>query len=107
MGLKGDKLTGTAVEVASSLVDVLSVLGEITSKRMFGGVGVFHEGKMFAMVNSKGGILFKVDDSNKAEYEAKGETKHGKMPYYSVPVEILSDDDKLVSWASTSIGISK
>jgi len=47
---------------------LLSPLGSINSKPMFGGLGVFHEDAMFVLISGTG-LFFKVDDSNRAAYE--------------------------------------
>jgi len=54
MGVKGDKTSQDSVLAAELLVEKLISIGSITSKKMFGGHGIFHEGKMFAIVDSKG-----------------------------------------------------
>jgi TfoX/Sxy family transcriptional regulator of competence genes len=41
MGKKGDKDTGAAAASAERLVPLLAKTGGVTSKKMFGGVGVF------------------------------------------------------------------
>ena len=107
MGKKGDKLTKDSNIRMEILLDELMSIEGITSKRMFGGNGIFHEGKMFGMVNSKAECLFKVNDSNRKDYEDKGGVKHVKMPYYSIPEEVLENRDLLVKWALKSIEISK
>ena len=85
----------------------LAAFGHVTSKRMFGGIGFFREGLMFGMLG--GGIFrLKVDDENKADFEAHGmkpyhSKKKGKgMPYWEVPVEVLEDKDQLKIWAQKS-----
>ena len=47
MGTKGDKLTKNAHLSAETLVDKLSAIAGIRSKKMFGGYGIFREEKMF------------------------------------------------------------
>jgi len=107
MGIKGDKLTQDSVSTAEELVNKLSAIGGISSKRMFGGHGIFHEGKMFALVDSKGQCFLKVDDSNKTDFEEKDSFQHSRMPYFSIPDEVMNDQDKLIAWAKKSIAISK
>ena len=107
MGVKGDKMTNNSSLSAELLVEKLQPINGVTSKKMFGGFGVFHEGKMFGMVDSKGNCFLKADDSNRSDFEAKGSQKHGKMPYSSIPQEILEDTNTLISWARKSIAISK
>jgi DNA transformation protein len=95
------------------LLDQLSVIEDVTHKKMFGGVGFFKEGKMFAGIFA-GTFAMKVNDSNRADYEAKGmgqaladkKAKGKGMPYYEVPVEIIEDQSLLKNWAEKSIAIA-
>lgn len=89
------------------VLDQLADFGEIESKRMFGGVGLFHKGLMFGKI---GGDTFrlKVDEHNKQEYEERGmqpffsKNKKKGMPYWEVPLEILEDRTSLKQWAAKS-----
>ena len=76
-------------------------------KRMFGGVGLFRDGLMFGKIGSDV-FRLKVDEHNKAEYEARGmkpfvhPTKKKGMPYWEVPADVVEDravliDDEAVS----------
>ena len=107
MGEKGNKMTSKSSIVAEDLQQRLTMLGDIRSKKMFGGHGVFEEDKMFALIDSKGKVFFKVDESNRSTYESAGSEKHARMPYYSVPEEVLANNDSLEEWAQASIKISK
>lgn len=107
MGIKGEKNTADSVQASSALVKQLAKLGDVSAKKMFGGHGIFHEGKMFGIVDSKGKPFFKVDDSTRAGYEKLGAEKHGKMPYYAVPAPILNDDAMFLEWAQQAITVSK
>lgn len=92
---------------AELLVSKLEPIGGITSKKMFGGHGIFHDGKMFGIIDSKGMAYFKVGDSNRSEYEQNGAQKHGKMPYFTIPDSILNDHEALLTWSQRSIEVSK
>ncbi|MBT8264952.1 MAG: TfoX/Sxy family protein [Bacteroidia bacterium] len=107
MGQKGDKHTSESQKVSELLEEKLKAIQGITSKKMFGGHGIFHDGKMFAMINSKGQSFLKTDDAISSEFEALGGKQHGKMPYHSIPDPILSDNERLMEWVSRSIKISK
>jgi len=106
MGVKGDKTSQDSVLAAELLVEKLISIGSITSKKMFGGHGIFHEGKMFAIVDSKGQAFMKVDDSNRADFEEMNAQQHSKMPYFSIPMEIFNDYDILIAWARKSIAVT-
>jgi DNA transformation protein len=71
---------------------------------MFGGYGIFHEGDMFALISGST-LYFKVDDTNRAAYDAAGSNRFKPMPYYSVPADVLENRDELHAWARTSIAI--
>lgn len=83
----------------------LSGLGEISSRGMFGGYGIFHEGDMFALISGTG-LFFKVDDSNRGAYNSAGSKQCKPVPYYQVPPNVLEDCATLLKWAQTSIDIA-
>lgn len=98
-------------EYAEFIKDQLSEFGEVEFKNMFGGIGIFKEGLMFAKI---GGDKFrlKVDDSNKQQFEDKGmkpyhsEKKKKGMPYWEVPVEVIENRTELAKWAQESFEIA-
>ena len=84
----------------------LSKLEGVTLKKMFGGVGIFKEGIMFAMISAEERFYFRTDALSKGKFEALGmgpfdHAKKGKgMPYHEAPNEIIEDQDKITEWAS-------
>ena len=94
------------------LLYVLGQLGgleDVTSRRMFGGVGLYQEARIFGII--AGDILyFKVDNSNRGDYEARrmnqfrpyANKPQVSMTYYEVPADILEDPEKCVAWARQS-----
>ncbi len=61
---KGDKSTQDSATSAEAIVEQLTSIGDITSKKMFGGQGIFHAGKMFGIFYPKGVIFMKSVVSN-------------------------------------------
>ena len=106
MGKKGSKLSQKATDTCQQIVTALGNTGEITSRKMFGGYGIFESGVMFALVNSAGKLHLKVDDSNIGRFKEAGSNSHGKMPYYDVPDKVLKDSTLLTEWVKISIGIA-
>ena len=93
-------------EFLNFVMEKLLSIGDIKSRAMFGGYGIFHEGLMFFLI-AEDTLYFKVNDSNRIKYE-KAESKpfpHG-ISYWEVPVEVLEDTAKLHEWANTSIAIA-
>jgi DNA transformation protein len=72
---------------------------------MFGGAGLYFDGLFFALI-ADDILYFKVDDSNRPDYEAAGmgpfrpfPDKSTVMRYYEVPIEVLENRDALREWA--------
>lgn len=93
------------------LLDQLSGMGELHVRKMFGGAGFYHEGIMFGLL-AKNVFHLRVDDSNRADYEAHGmkgylasEKKKG-MPYFEVPQHVIEDRDVLVKWSMIAHAIA-
>ena len=99
MGEKGARQSDEAAETARGLVEDLVSLGEVTSKKMFGGFGIFEDGLMFGLVDSEGSAFFRLGAENGDRYQ----DRHGKMPYGRVPHQILNDDQQLLAWAEEAL----
>jgi DNA transformation protein len=86
--------------------EMFQSLGPVTIKRMFGGKGIYHMGRILALeVGDE--ILLKADDASASEFEAAGarrwayEGKKGKainMPYWSIPDDAFDDPDEMARW---------
>jgi len=88
-------------------------LGGVTflTKKMFGGIGLFHEGVMFGMIG--GNVLrFKVDSTNESDFTSRdmkpyrSTSKKKGMPYWEVPQEIIEDREQLKIWAQKAIAVA-
>jgi DNA transformation protein len=93
------------------IIDQLSEFGEFSHKKMFGGVGFFREKIFFAGIMD-GVFRLKVDDENRADFEAYGMEPWGRegstmrMPYYEVPEEIVADKEKLAEWTEKAFAVA-
>ena len=106
MGIKGARYSDQLGTFAEELTEELGSLGDLSWKKMFGGAGVFIDGSMFALIDPDAQLHLKVDETNRAQFEAAGSEKHARMPYFSVPADILEDDEQLLEWARQSAGIA-
>jgi DNA transformation protein len=95
------------------VVDQLSLLGPVTVRKMFGGAGLYSDGKMFGLVADDVPYL-KVDDSNREHFVQAGAgpfvpfpDKAMAMPYYEIPADVLEDPDMLAQWARRSLDIAR
>jgi DNA transformation protein len=89
-------------------VELFSGLGDITTRKMMGGLCLYQDGTIFAILDSGGRVYLKGKGDFAAELEAAGcvqwtETmKSGKvshMPYWTLPEEALDDPDTACDWA--------
>lgn len=85
----------------------------ISSRPMFGGWGLYSDGKIFGII-SDSALYFKVDDSNRDLFTAIDsgpftfEKKGGRevsLSYYLVPEEIFDDHDLVYELAESAINI--
>jgi DNA transformation protein and related proteins len=97
------------------LQDQLRGLGPITTRRMFSGAGIYCDGVIFALV-LRDTLHFKVDDGNRAAYEAEGMQPftyqaRGKLvrmeAYWRVPERLLDDPDEMVLWARDAMAAGR
>jgi DNA transformation protein len=95
------------------VLDQLAGLGRVTPRRMFGGVGLYHEERFFGLI--AGDTLYlKVNDSNRGDYEARGmrrfrpfpDKPYWSMTYYELPADALEDADECAAWARKSVAIA-
>jgi DNA transformation protein len=105
--------------VSESLVallqEQLEPLGRITSKRMFSGAGLYCDGVIFALI-LRGALYFKVDDVDRAAYEAEGlvpfsyEAKGRTVEigsYWRVPERLFDEPDEMVEWARAALAAGR
>jgi DNA transformation protein len=97
---------------ADFVVEQLEGCGPITTKRMFGGVGIYSGDIFFALMDND--ILYlKVNDSNRDDFVRAGSgpfRPYGpdgeSMQYYDVPVSVLEDADELAKWGRKAIAVA-
>jgi len=87
------------------ILDQLAVLGgELESRKMFGGYGIYLGAAFFGILFG-GRLYFKTDEASRGEYEARGmqpfqpNDLQTLSHYYEVPIEVVEDRDRLVLWA--------
>jgi len=104
---------GVSDDFLEYVVDQLSLLGSVTPRKMFGGAGLYCEGKMFGLIADDVAYL-KVDDSSRDDFIKAGSgpfkpypDKPAVMPYYDIPVDVLEDPETLAAWARRSVAIAR
>ena len=90
------------------ILDRLSPLGEVTSRPLFGGHGLYWGETIFGIL-FKGRLYPKVDERSKGDYLAGGmepfrpNERQTLKSYYEVPPEVLADPEALLSWVREAI----
>ena len=84
-------------------LDLLSDLGDLTSRKMFGGMCLYHEGIVFALLSSDGTLYLKAKGSVATELTASGADQFHNMPYWSVPMSALDDPQEACTLARRTL----
>ena len=79
--------------------------GRLSFRAMFGGHGVYGDGRFCAIVIDEG-LYLKTDDQNRPQFVARGlgpfvyemKGKALEMSYYQAPAEALEDGAELADW---------
>src|SRR5262245_22935147 len=93
------------------VLEQLAELRGVTTRRMFGGVGLYHDSLFFALIDDDV-LYFKVDASNREDYVGRGMKPfcpfpgQASMNYYQVPVEVLEEAVDLAAWARKSCDVA-
>ncbi|HEX2255418.1 MAG TPA: TfoX/Sxy family protein [Afifellaceae bacterium] len=86
--------------------DLFAPFGEVRTRRMFGGVGVYRDGVMFALAadgelylksDAESAERFRAAGSQPFEYEQRG--RKVALSYWRLPEEALDDPAELEQWA--------
>ena len=92
---------------AETLQELFAEFGPVSIRRMFGGMGVFADGLMIALV-SRGVIYLKADAETIPVFEQEGQapfsyaTKNGEhtlTSYWRMPDRLYDDAEELARWA--------
>ena len=92
------------------LHEVFAQLGPITTRRMFGAHGIYHQGLMFGLY-AQGRLYLKTDAHNVDQFVAKSSKpftfvqrgKPVKLSYWSAPDMVLDDREQAAHWAHSAL----
>jgi DNA transformation protein and related proteins len=97
------------------LEELLEPVGGVIFRRMFGGLGLFRDGLMFALVIGDS-LYLKADDQTRPDFQAEGcepfsyDTKGGRRTitsYWRLPERLLDESDELRDWALKAAGCAR
>ena len=101
-------------EFLAYVLDQLAGLGPVTAKRMFGGYGLYAEGRIFALIH-RDTLYLKTDAESRPDFEEMGLAQfrprlRGKpfpMPYHEAPLDALEDGQELCRWAQKALAAAQ
>jgi DNA transformation protein len=102
-------------EFMAFVKDQMAALGDIVSRRMFSGAGLYCEGIIFALI-LRDQLYFKVDDGNRGAYQAEGLAPFSYQArgrtvelgsYWRVPERLFDDPDDMLQWARAALAAGR
>ena len=91
------------------VLDQLADLGTVTSRKMFGGVGLYCEDVFFGII-ARDELYLKIDEETRGRYERAGmhpfepyPDRSTTMKYYGVPLDVLESSVELTRWAQAAV----
>lgn len=90
------------------IIEQLAALPALSTRRMFGGLGLYCDEWFFALIDDDV-LFFKVDDTNRQDYTSRGMKAFMPMPgkasfgYFEVPSEVIEEAEELARWARRSV----
>ena len=97
------------------IIEMFAWFGPVTVRRMFGGLGIYADGMMFAL--AAGGVIYlKADVETVPAFEREGQgpftyaAKGGKrtvMSYWRLPDRLYDDADELADWARAALAVAR
>jgi DNA transformation protein len=95
------------------VTEQLASVRDVSTKRMFGGVGLYSVDTFFAIIDNDT-VFFKVDAATVGRYTRRKMPPFQPMPdrppmmgYYQVPLAVLEDPDALGEWAAEAIEVGR
>ncbi|MEO0946173.1 MAG: TfoX/Sxy family protein [Pseudomonadota bacterium] len=100
-------------EQIAQIEDLFEGVGPITTRKMFGGLGIYANGTIFAVLMSDGdlklkgagdmAITFDTEGWTRWTYKRDGSDKITAMPYWSLPDALLDDPEEASAWARRAL----
>ncbi|PLX35204.1 MAG: hypothetical protein C0605_10950 [Hyphomicrobiales bacterium] len=90
-----------SAEFSDFVCELLSGLGEVSARRMFGGAGIYHDGLMFGLIADAQTIAdYEAEGKGPFVYDGKG--KPVRMSYWEVPERLFDAPGAMTPWAQNA-----
>ena len=84
-------------------IDLFSGLGQLTTRKMFGGMCLYHDGVVFALLSSEGRIYLKAYGDIAETLKDGGSDQFHNMPYWAMPEAVLDDPQEACTLAQHTL----
>lgn len=94
------------------LLEQLNRVRPVTSRAMFGGLGLYSEGLFFGLADDDV-LYFKSDETNRPDFNKAGMGPfrpfgdERAMAYFEVPGEVLEDEEMLAEWMVKAVAVAR
>jgi DNA transformation protein len=94
------------------IIEQLAALPALSTRRMFGGLGIYSDALFFALIDDDV-LFFKVDDANRDDYVSRGMKAFMPFPgqpslgYFQVPADVIEEAEELTRWARRSVEVAQ
>jgi len=97
------------------IAEMFAAFGAIDVRRMFGGVGIYADGTMFAL-GYDDSVYLKADDLTREAFEREGQGpftydtrtgRHALTSYWRIPDRLHDDPDELARWAAAALAAAR
>jgi DNA transformation protein and related proteins len=96
-------------DFVETVCERLAPLGQVRARTMFGGWGIYVDGRFCAIVH-RDALYFKADEISRAEFEAKGLQPFKPFPdqatvmsYYDAPADVFEDPAEMLTWGRKAL----
>jgi DNA transformation protein len=88
--------------------ELFEPLGEVTHRKMMGGLSIYFEGQIFSILDSQGTIYLKAKGDFAEQMANEGARQFGEgsgrtMGYRTMPGAALDDPDAISDWARRAL----
>jgi DNA transformation protein and related proteins len=97
------------------IAEMFAAFGTVDVRRMFGGIGIYADGIMFALGHD-GSVYLKADELTRAAFEREGQGpftydtrsgRHALTSYWRMPDRLHDDPDELARWAAAALAAAR
>ena len=92
--------------------DHFADVGTLTTRKMFGGLAIYADGVIFALIISTGALIIKAKGALASHLAAQGSqqfihdekaNKRVAMPYWTLPNAAMDEPERACDWARRSL----